>query len=165
MPGVALDKQQAIIHNIFYVFEFYLWQTIPPEQNVIETPNFRCTMRWMCTINGGSHPLVVLYVFRTSESNYTWWPIMDNFLCVWNFKYNTFDLRSEIAIEIVMGLSKLCLVVPSHLSVWWMCMLKLANRSRLVIIKCDSFQLCRPHHYLKIARNTIQWHSRKGAPS
>ena len=58
-----------------------------------------------------SHQLAVLYVFCTSESNSTWWPIIDNFLYVWN----TFNLRSEIAIELVMGLSKLC-VLLCHLT-------------------------------------------------
>jgi len=61
------------------------------------------------------HTLVVLYVFRTSESNYTWWSIINSLLYVRNFKYNTFDLRSEIAIEVVMCLSKLY-VLLCHLT-------------------------------------------------
>ena len=29
------------------------------------------------------------------------------------------------------------------------------------IIQCDSFQVCRQHPYLKVARNMVQCHSRK----
>jgi len=37
-----------------------------------ETPNFGHMVRWIHTIDGGSHPLPVLYAFCTSMSNYSW---------------------------------------------------------------------------------------------
>jgi len=52
---------------------------LSPERNVRETPNFGCIVRWVHTINGGSCPLPVLYAFHASASDYSWWPIIDNF--------------------------------------------------------------------------------------
>lgn len=37
-------------------------------------------IKWVYIINGGSHPLPVMYVFSTSTSNYIWWRIIDHFL-------------------------------------------------------------------------------------
>ena len=74
-----------------------------------------------------------------------------------NWKYSQCD-----------GLVKTLCLVPSHLSIRWICILKhgwFTNRSLWWLSNVTSFQLCRPHHYLKIARNMIQWHSWKGAPS
>jgi len=44
---------------------------------VREVPNLECTVRGIHTIDGGSHPLPVPYVFRASASNYSWWSIID----------------------------------------------------------------------------------------
>ena len=88
LPRVASEKQQrAALNNTYHflniaVFEFYFGQTITPEPNVREAPNLSRTVRWIHTVDGGSHPLPVLYAFHTSTSNYSWWPIIDNFFKV-----------------------------------------------------------------------------------
>jgi len=43
-----------------------------------ETPNFGCMVRWIHTMNEGSHPLPVLDTFCANASDYSWWPIINN---------------------------------------------------------------------------------------
>ena len=50
---------------------FYFWQAISQELKVRETSNFRCKVRWIHTIDEGSHPLPVMYAFCVSASDYS----------------------------------------------------------------------------------------------
>ena len=82
-PRVASEKQHGAasdntlnLPNIA-VSEFYFWQTITPEANVREAPKLERTVRGIHTIDGGSRPLPVWYVFRASPSGYWWWSIID----------------------------------------------------------------------------------------
>jgi len=82
-PRVASEKQHGAasdntlnLPNIA-VSEFYFWQTITPEANVREAPNLERTVRGIHTIDGGSRPLPVCYVFRASAYDYSWWSIID----------------------------------------------------------------------------------------
>lgn len=50
---------------------FYFWPAISQELKVRETSNFRCKVRWIHTIDEGSHPLPVMYAFCVSASDYS----------------------------------------------------------------------------------------------
>ena len=43
-----------------------------------EAPNLEHTVREIHTINGGSHPLLVSYIFCAGVSYYSWWSITDH---------------------------------------------------------------------------------------
>jgi len=45
-----------------------------------EAPNLECTVRGIHTIDRGSRLLSVLYVFRASASDYSWWSIIVHLL-------------------------------------------------------------------------------------
>ena len=45
-----------------------------------KAPNLKRTVRGILTINGGSHPLLVSYVFCASASYSSWWSIIDHLL-------------------------------------------------------------------------------------
>ena len=45
-----------------------------------EAPNLERTVREIHAIHEGSRPLPVLYVFRASASDYSWWSIIDGLL-------------------------------------------------------------------------------------
>jgi len=47
---------------------------------VREAPNLERMVRAIHTIDGGSRPLPVWYVFRASASDYSWWLIIDRLL-------------------------------------------------------------------------------------
>jgi len=49
---------------------------------VREAPNLKRKVRGIHTIEGGSHPLLVWYVFRASVSDYSWWLIIDRLLYI-----------------------------------------------------------------------------------
>ena len=69
--------------------EFYIWQTITPEANVREAPNLERTVKGIHTIDGGSRPLPVWYVFRASASDYSGWSIIDRLLYLHQFQQTT----------------------------------------------------------------------------
>jgi len=82
-PRVALEKQHGAASDSTWnlpniaVSDFYFWQTITPELNVREAPNLECTVRGIHTIDEGSCPLSVSYVFHASASDYSWLSIID----------------------------------------------------------------------------------------
>ena len=64
-------KQRSVASDNTYnyhCFRFYQWQIITSEPNQRATPNLQRTVRWMCTIDGKSHPLPQLYNLRASTS-------------------------------------------------------------------------------------------------
>ena len=57
-----------------------------------EAPNLERTVRGIHTIDGGSHPLPVPYVFHASVSDYSWWSIIDHLL----HQHKVFGTSSDI---------------------------------------------------------------------
>ena len=60
-PITASDKQRRAASNNAYNYPIIAvsdFQIITPEPNKRVALNLECTMRWMCTIDVGSHPLL-----------------------------------------------------------------------------------------------------------
>jgi len=43
-----------------------------------QTANMKCTVTWIHTMNGGSCPLLVMYNYCASVSEWTWYLILDH---------------------------------------------------------------------------------------
>ena len=74
---VASEKQHGTESEntwnfpIFDTFGRYIWKAIAPRSKHSGTPKLELGVQRVCTIEGSPHPLLVIYTYGTSASDYT----------------------------------------------------------------------------------------------
>ena len=77
LPRVASEKQHGMESEntcnflIFATFEHYIWKAIAPRSKHSGTPKLELEVQRVCTIDGSPQPLLVIYTYGASASDYT----------------------------------------------------------------------------------------------
>ena len=64
-------KIQSCIFLIFATFGHYIWKAIAPRSKHSGTPKLELKVQRVCTIDGSPQPLLVIYTYGASASDYT----------------------------------------------------------------------------------------------
>ena len=106
-PRFASEKQHgtesenACNFSIFDTFRRYIWKAVAPRSKHSGTPKLELELWRVCTINGSPHPLLVIYTYGSSASDYT---------CRLNIHYLLYNGASS---ELQLGLTCITELVES----------------------------------------------------